>query len=146
MTAREFQMPTLEHLAGWDRAVKAVRALAAADAESVRPYLPPSPQVVRTALALCSVLEPAAPAGPDGVYQLPDGNIVFEWQYTDGVIVRYEAEADGWVEVMVSYGGGKPPTFDRLRIATDGDPFHEANETYRTRGQWCGLNDFSLAS
>jgi hypothetical protein len=42
------------------------------------------------------------PSAPHDVYLMPDGNIMLEWQYSDGLIRRVEVEGEGRGQMMVS--------------------------------------------
>jgi hypothetical protein len=140
MSIHEPQLDNLENMIGWGRATYAIRLIGGTDPKSIWPNSPTSFQVIRTALALRDSLSSWL-TPPDSVYPIPDGNIVFEYRLENDVIVRYEAEPDGWVERMVSFGDGTKPIFYRFRVQLNRGAFCAVNKLHHGV-----LFDFSLAS
>jgi hypothetical protein len=151
MTRHEMTVSSLYELGqidmeGWDKAFRAVRAIAQANPKDVWPHAPTGHKVSQTAFALCEYLYRHHPA-PSVVYQLPDGNIVLEWRMDDGRIRRYEVVEDGTVESMLSYADDREPEFGRFSVAVGRDRFQETSircvSDSQRRG---GLNGFQLAA
>lgn len=131
---------------GWDKAFRAVKAIAMARPEDVWPRVSTQQCVAQSALALCRIL-PCREAAPSVVYQLPDGNIVLEWRMQDGRILRYEVVEDGSVESMLSFADEREPEFGQFHVAIDQDEFQKAADKSICRNEWRGgLNDFQLAA
>jgi hypothetical protein len=66
------------------------------------------PELIRSALRLANSLRGSGEPAPHDVYPLPDGNIVLEWQYPDGVIDRIEIEDVGRGRQMTSFPNAQP--------------------------------------
>jgi hypothetical protein len=72
------------------------------------------PELICSAMRLIHLLQANGEAPPQDAYPLPDGNIILEWQFDDGVIRRIEVEEIGRGQLMVTYPADKPATFSEL--------------------------------
>ncbi len=135
-------------LAGWSRVAVALGKIATASpGDGSGLDVPVPPAVVRTSRALAHVLSNALGLPvPDGLYPLPDGEIVFEYRLPDGVIARYIVEGEGRAQLMISYPDGRPAQFTDFAVRSD-DRFRAAAvERRRDNRQWGGLTEFDLAA
>ena len=137
----------LDAAANWDAARAAVFAISLARPEDGTGLDRPALEaVVATALALTIHAEQVGHARPDGVYPLPDGNIMFEWHWPEGVREYWEVEGPGQVQVMTAYSDGRPTTFrdyvGLTRIAADGF----AHPSRPVPDDLSGLDEYQLAA
>lgn len=99
-------------LPDWDRAVRAVRSLhslpADWDGAGGRPV---SPEKIASAVRFCHLMRDAGQPPPSAVYPLSDGNIMIEWRFSSGVIVRFEVESPGRGEFMATFPDGRKTQF-----------------------------------
>jgi hypothetical protein len=104
----------LAHITPWERAEEHIRGLLQIkdnwDGEG------PSAarqELVCSALHLAKKLAKDGDVAPQDAYLLPDGNIMLEWQFPDGRIVRIEIEEAGRGQRMTTFAKA-PAQFDEI--------------------------------
>ena len=99
-------------LRGWDRAMKAIQSLRELEPDWDGQGGHPIPaDKLASAVSFCRLMRADGKPPPSAVYPLSDGNVMIEWSYPDGVMVRFEIESPGRGEFMATFPDDRKAEF-----------------------------------